>query len=93
MGLIKIAKVTQKDIDAYNKQYKEKSDIHSYTTPLIGSLAGLGVGRLLDKAINNEYIKLTPGLIVGGAVGGWGLNHVRVHNKIDKKIRNKMGFD
>ena len=89
MSLVKLA-VSKKDVAAYNKQYKEKAGISPYIAPVAGGLTGLGVGLLADKMINGKIIKLTPGLLSAGVIGGWASNHVRVHNKIDKKLRTKI---
>ena len=91
MSLIKLAKINQRDIDNYNKAYKQKAGKSGIVAGLIGASAGVGGAYGLSKVMKTS-IPVSE-LVLSGSLGWLGgrlANHVRVRNKISKQISSKI---
>jgi len=90
MSLVKIA-YSKKDVEAYNNEFKQKAGISPFVAPVAGGLAAGGLAKAITKKLFHSKM-ITP--TVAASLWGSGVatlaNHVRVHHKMDEKIRRKI---
>jgi hypothetical protein len=89
MSLIKLA-ASKTDIDNYNA-FKEKAGVSPYIASVGGGLVGAGTMKGLAHLTKGRatVTEMALSSLIGASVGHL-TNHVRVHNKIDKKLGNKI---
>lgn len=90
MGLFKIA-TSEKEISAYNNEYKNKAGASNIIASAFGGVAGAGLVQGIAKKMGRKSTILEN--VIGAGLGTSAAsmaNHYRVHMKMDEKIRHKL---